>query len=113
MPGEVKAVTKFYDVVKWLMPQISKFPRSYKFTLGDRITNLCLDILMLLVEANYAHDKINLLQQSNWRLEQLRYLLRLSKDFQLFSLERYAYIAGQINEVGNQIGGWLKQQRNR
>lgn len=95
------------------MPQISKYPRSYKFTLGDRITNLGLDVLMLLVEANYSNDKLKLLQQANQKLEQLRYLLRLSKDLGIFSLDRYEYISGQINDAGSQIGGWLKQQRER
>jgi len=31
----MQSVTKMYDVLKWLIPQILKFPRSYKFTLGD------------------------------------------------------------------------------
>ena len=80
MQGEVQAVTKVYDILKWLIPQISRFPRSHKFTLGDRVTNLGLDVLMLLVEANYTRDKTELLQQANQKLEQLRYLLRLCKE---------------------------------
>ena len=113
MPGEVQAVTKFYDILKWLLPQMSRFPRAYKFTLGDRITDLGLDVLMLLVEANYTRDKAELLQQANRKLEQMRYLLRLCKDLELFSLKRYGHISRQINEAGNQIGGWLKYQRER
>jgi hypothetical protein len=65
MQGEVQAVTKVYDILKWLIPQMSRFPRSHKFTLGDRITNVGLDILMLLVEANYTRDKLELLRQAN------------------------------------------------
>jgi len=113
MHGEVQAVTKVYDILKWLIPQISRFPRSHKFTLGDRVTNLGLDVLMLLVEANYARNKMELLQQANQKLEQLRYLLRLCRDLELFSLKRYGHISRQINEAGNQIGGWLKYQRER
>ena len=33
-------VTKMYDLVKYLMPVINRFPRDYKFTLGDRISPL-------------------------------------------------------------------------
>ena len=113
MAGEAQAVTRIYDILKWLLPQVSKLPRSHKFTLGDRITNLGLDVLMLLVEANYTRNKTELLQQANLKLEQLRYLLRLCKDLELFSLKRYGYISRQINEAGNQIGGWLKYQRER
>lgn len=111
MQGEVQAVTKAYDILKWLLPLISKLPRSHKFTLGDRITNLGLDVLMLLVEANYTRDKVELLRQANRRLEQMRYLLRLCKDLELFSLKRYGFVSQQINELGSQIGGWLKYQQ--
>ena len=110
MAKELQAVTKLYDVLKWLIPQISKLPRSHKFTLGDRITNVGLDILMLLVEASYTHEKLELLRQANRKLEQLRYLLRLCRDLDLFPLQRYEHISREINEAGSLIGGWVKQQ---
>jgi len=31
------ALTKTYDLMVWLFPQIGKFPREYRFILGDRI----------------------------------------------------------------------------
>lgn len=113
MPKEMQAVTKMYDVIKWLIPRVNKFPRSHKFTLGDRITNLSLDVLMLLVEAQYTRQKIEMLHQANRKLEQLRFLLRLCKDFELLSIRRYEYISREINEVGRFIGGWVKQQKGR
>ncbi len=113
MAREMQAVTKIYDVLKWLIPQISKMPRSHKFTLGDRVTNLGLDILMLLVEASYTRDKLALLRQANMKLEQLRYIMRLCKDLELFSLKRYEYISREINEAGSFVGGWVKQQQER
>jgi len=54
MPEEMQAVTRMFDVLKWLILKVAKFPRSHKFTLGDRITNLGLDVLTLLVEASYT-----------------------------------------------------------
>lgn len=57
-------VTKMYDLVKYLIPVVNRFPRDYKFTLGDRITQLVLDLLEHYVEAYYTTNrqtKINLL----------------------------------------------------
>lgn len=110
MAKEMQAVTKMYDVIKWLIPHVNKFPRSHKFTLGDRITNLSLDVLMLLVSAQYTRKKLDLLQEANRKLEQLRYLLRLCKDFKIIDIRRYKYIAREINEVGKLIGGWIKSR---
>ena len=41
----VKAVPKLYDVIIWLMGRVERFPRSQKFTLGDRIVNVSLNTL--------------------------------------------------------------------
>ena len=111
MPQEKPVVHQMYDLIKWLMPQIAKLPRSHKFTLGDRITNLALDTLDLLIQAVYTRRKLELLRRANLNLERLRYLIRLCHDLDLFTLKRYEYVSREINEIGKQIGGWIKQQR--
>ena len=61
-------VTKMYDLVKYLMVVVNRFPRDYKFTLGDRIAQLLLDLLEWYVEAYYTTDrtiKLNLLTENN------------------------------------------------
>ena len=74
MPQEKPVVHQMYDLIKWLMPQIAKLPRSHKFTLGDRITNLALDTLDLLIQAVYTRRRLELLQRANLNLERLRYM---------------------------------------
>jgi hypothetical protein len=32
-------------------------------------------------------------------------------DFQLISVERYEFAFKQINEIGSDLGGWLKHQQ--
>ena len=73
----LKAVPKLYDVISWLLGRVEKFPRSQKFTLGDRIVNVSLDILDTLIEATYTRKRLPLLQKANVQLEKLRFLIRL------------------------------------
>ena len=113
MSQKDQAVPKLYDFIQWLLPQVAKFPRSHKFTLGDRIINLVLDTLQLLIKATYRKQKVELLQEANLNLEQLRYLIRLCKDLNLLGLKRYEYASKGVNEVGKLIGGWIKQQQRR
>lgn len=54
MPQEVDAITRIYDYLLWVIPKLEKFPRSQKFLLADRIENLLLDALQLLIDAAYA-----------------------------------------------------------
>ena len=106
----VQAVPKLYDVIMWLMGRVEKFPRSQKFTLGDRIVNISLDTLDVLIEATYTRKRLPLLQKANVQLEKLRFLIRLCHDFKLISAKQYAYISNEINEVGKLVGGWIRSQ---
>jgi len=109
-------VTKMYDLVKYLIPIVNRFPRDYKFTLGDRITNLVLDLLEQYIEAYYSGNrqaKINLLIQNNLKLERLRFLIRLAHDFRLFSNQRFGYINSKSDEIGRMNGGWIKQLQRK
>lgn len=103
-------VTKAYDLSCWLLPRVNDFPRSYRFVLGDRLINVSLDIVEGLIEASHRRDKRHLLEALSVKLNRLRFLVRLSKDLKLLTLNRYEYAAREMNEVGAMLGGWLKQQ---
>ena len=45
MSEELKVIQKAYDLCVYLVPLANKFPRDYKFTLGDRVTNAVLGAL--------------------------------------------------------------------
>jgi four helix bundle protein len=107
------AVVKAYDLVLWLLPKAEKFARSYRFTVGDRMVNLALDLLLLLVEAAYSTEKADLLDAANRSANGVRYLLRLAKDLKLLTLDSYGFAAERLDEIGRMIGGWQKSVRSR
>ena len=111
MNGAPNSIAKTYDLLKWLMPAVSRFPKDKRYTLGQRIENKLLDILELLLDANYSQDKLEILKKANLELEYFRYLIRLSYDLEFLDLRRYEFTAQAVNEIGRLIGGWIKQQR--
>ena len=113
MVEDLKAITKTYDLILWSIPQVVKFPRSHRFVLGERIENNLYELLEELIEAKYSKDKISVLRQANLRLEKIRYQIRIAKDLKFMALSSYEYAAKNINEIGNLIGGWIKQQGNK
>jgi len=110
MSNAPNAITKTYDLLKWLMPAVSKYPRDKRYTLGSRIEDKLLAILDLLIQANYSKEKIGFLKQTNINLEIFRHLIRLSFDLRFIDLRRYEYISRETDEIGRLIGGWIKQQ---
>jgi hypothetical protein len=108
MAEELKVLQKAYDLCVYLVPQVNKFPRDFKFTLGDRIVNAAFDVVEALVEARYTRERREILVRVNLRLERMRVLLRLSRDLGVFSLKSVEHSAKLIDEVGAMVGGWLK-----
>jgi hypothetical protein len=113
MRAPVTVVPKVYDLVLWLIPRINEFPRSQRFVLGERIENTALDLLDILVEAQFRSDKLALLARANLTLARLRHLLRLANDLHLLGARRFEFVSERIEEIGRMIGGWSKQQRGR
>jgi hypothetical protein len=72
-----------------------------------------LDLLLALVEASLSLEKGALLETANRRVNGLRYLLRLSKDLKLLTVDSYGFAALRLDEVGRMIGGWQKSQRRK
>ncbi len=105
------SLEKMYQFMLWLIPTVEKFPRSHKFSLGERVQNTALDVLEGLVEASYRRDRQTLLAQVNMKLEKLRILLRLATDLQCLDMRRYEFAARALDEIGRMVGGWIKAQR--
>jgi len=51
------ALEAHYQFLVWLLPTVEKFPRSHKFTLGNRIETTALDVLEALIEATYFKER--------------------------------------------------------
>jgi len=110
---ELSIIQKTYDLIQWYVPLLNRLPKTYKFTLGDRIINRLYDLLEELIKARYAKQKLAQLEPLNTQLDILRYQTRLLLDFQLISTKRYEYIIKLIAEIGIELGSWIKQQRER
>ncbi|SPE40809.1 conserved hypothetical protein [Candidatus Sulfopaludibacter sp. SbA3] len=101
-------VQKAYEFNVWMIQKAGSFPKSYRFSIGDRLVDGVLEILMKLVDAAYSRDKERLLMEVNAMLNRLRFLLRLAKDLKLLQIESYGYAAENVEEIGRMVGGWRK-----
>ena len=105
-----KAIDDCHELLRWIIPQLDKFPRNHRFTLGDRIETGLLDVLEALVAAAYSHNKSADLEQANRRINVVRHLWRLAYELKIIAHKSYAFGSERIVELGAQIGGWRKQQ---
>ena len=101
-------VEKHYKLVHWMLPKMADFPRDQRFLLADRIERILLDILEMLIEANYSKQKREILIKVNLKLDVLRFMMRIAKDMKYVSLNGYDFFCQSAIEIGKMVGGWLK-----
>ena len=104
-----QAVQDCHTLLEWIIPQLDKFPRLRRYTLGEHIENGLLEVLDALLEAAYSPRKRAALTRANQRLDRVRHLWRLSQRLNASSFKSYTHGAEQMVALGQQIGGWRRQ----
>ena len=111
--SDLPIIQKTYDLIKWYVPILNRLPRDHKFLLGDRMTTGLYQLLENLITARYEQEKLLRLEALNSKLDILRHQTRLLLDFGLMADQRYEYAGQLLNGIGIELGGWIKQQRQR
>jgi len=102
---------KMYDFSLWLMPHTEKFPKIQRFALAKSINEITIDLLSEIVSMNYEkirEEKTRKVNELNIKLDQLRIMIRLSKDFKYISINQYQYAIEKLEEIGKITGGFKK-----
>lgn len=97
-----------FQYLVWVTGIIEKIPRAHKFTVGDKIHLMSIDLQMLIVEAAYTRDRTAQLRRAQILLEQLRFLFRLSMESRLINSGSYEFAARSLDGIGRGLGGWKK-----
>ncbi|MEM7112993.1 MAG: diversity-generating retroelement protein Avd [Chloroflexota bacterium] len=102
--------SKTYDLIKWLIPTTTKFPREQRFVLAKHVQEAALTFQESIIEASMSHGRSRKqsLQKADINLTKLRFQLRLCQDLQLISPRQYRHAAEMVAEVGRLLGGWQK-----
>lgn len=100
--------TRTYDLIRWLIPVTVKFPRQQRFVLAQALQKTALELQEKLIEASFADQPRQVLQQADVTLTKLRFYLRLCRDLQLLSMGQYEHVARMVAEIGRLLGGWIK-----
>lgn len=103
-------VERYYDLSKWTLEKVNKFPKDVRFVLGNRISNLVLDIQDQLILASLEEKtkKYPILKTISTDLELLRFQIRLANDLKAINHKSTHYIINEFSKIGTTIGAWMK-----
>ena len=105
--------TVWEEFCGWTFDHTAKIPRSQRFTFGQRIDVITLDVLLLIVRCIYSAEKVEMLNGINLKLEELRVLWRLVQKRHWISLKQLDYASRCMDEAGRMVGGWLRRQSGK
>lgn len=109
---------KTYDLLLWLIPRTTKFPREQRFVLARYVQDAALHFQEYLIEAatlpaNNRRDKLVRLNRADVELTKLRFHLRLCHDLTLFDSGQHRHVSQMVDEIGRLLGGWFKALGSR
>ncbi len=100
-----------YDLLQETILFRTQMSREYKFTLGERLVNENVELIIGVFKANVSLAKKELILQTREHLEIVRLLFRLLKDLKQISLKRFVAINAKIEMVSKQLTGWMKSSK--
>ena len=97
-----------YDLLDAITDLAKNMPRDFKQSIGGKLRDEGVEIVVLIFRANCAREKAPHLETLIERLQVTELLLRLSRDKRLISTGQYAKAIELTNKVGKQAGGWRR-----
>lgn len=86
-------------------------PKSAKYTLGEKIDTLFIEVLELIFAAQYAkpEQKLPILQRANAKFDALKFFLQMLWEVRKIEEKHYALLSVKLAEIGKMLGGWLRR----
>ena len=88
-----------YDFLLRIMHVVSHFPKEYKYTLGERIQNASIEMVICIYKANTVKYKSAHIKSMLNYVQMVYLFLRISYDMKFLSLEKYTSIVEMIDDI--------------
>jgi hypothetical protein len=82
--------------------------KDIRYSLGERLKNEMLELVVTIYRANCRVEKKALLLQAREHIELVRMLLRLSFDLKQFPVSQFAIASEQVDSISKQLTSWEK-----
>lgn len=83
-------------------------PRDLKQSLGKRVIDECIEVLMLIARANATQDKRPHLTLLVEKVQVVEFLMRLFKDNRFISVPQHAKAIEVTASIGKQANAWKR-----
>lgn len=86
-----------------------KIPKSQKYSLGNKIDSLFIEIIEMVASAAFSvkSEKIPHLKVAIRKLDTLKILVLVLFESRGLDEKKYIILSGHLHEIGKNLGGWF------
>jgi hypothetical protein len=86
-------------------------PRLTRYSLGEKINNLFLELSELILTAGFSakEHKAIIVQKASIKLDSLKFFMQIAWELKALDNKKFASLSAPLIEVGKMLGGWQKQ----
>jgi hypothetical protein len=95
-----------YELLELITRKTKEFPKDFKFSLGNKLRDECVDLVMFVYKANSSKNKNEYLSQIVDRIQVIELIIRLCKDMNLINVEAVSKIVTLTDSIARQAQGW-------
>lgn len=100
-----------YDLLVESYNMCHNLQRDYRYTLGEKLKQELMDLMVDIYKANVTSDKASILGHARERLVVVKLQLRLLRDLKQISIRTYALQAERSETLSAQLAAWHKACR--
>jgi four helix bundle protein len=97
-----------YDLLLELYSVCNNLPRDQRFTIGERLKNRLMDVIVFVYNANLNVDKAEHIKKARECIVEIKLYIRLLHDMKLLSVKRIASLTGKTESISKQLTAWAK-----
>jgi hypothetical protein len=96
-----------YELLEMVTRKTKDFPKDFKYSLGDKIRNECIELVVFIYKANSENKKQEDIANILERVQVIELMLRLSRDLRILNTKSFSEIVALTDSLGRQAQGWL------
>ena len=97
-----------YNLLLEVMHVTKNFPREFKYSLGEKIQNAIVELLICIYKANSARDRAGFILQIIEYAQFLGVYFRISFDLKIITEIKYTHFTQELASVSKQAQDWLQ-----
>ena len=108
----IQKIVKTYKLWQEYLPH---FPKTLRYTFGEKIDLLFIEIIEYIITASYLlkQEKLPYIKKAIIKLDILKFFVQIAWEIKALNNKKFIELSEKLVEIGRMLGGWRKRLENK